>query len=105
MSDLPSDVFHVCGKYRLRKKIGSGSFGAQFQDKLFVLALTDTGVHQGTYTLQMILLQERKLPSRWNPLTPITHYSSMNGVSTKPWVMAQGYLNLSGLAASMAIEH
>ena len=28
MGDLPPGVFRVCGKYRLRKKIGSGSFGA-----------------------------------------------------------------------------
>lgn len=27
MGDLPPGVFRVCGKYRLRKKIGSGSFG------------------------------------------------------------------------------
>ena len=27
MGDLPPGVFRVCGKYRLRKKVGSGSFG------------------------------------------------------------------------------
>ena len=28
MGDLPPGVFRVCGKYRLRKKVGSRSFGA-----------------------------------------------------------------------------
>lgn len=25
--DLPPNIFRVCGKYRLRRKLGSGSFG------------------------------------------------------------------------------
>ena len=37
MGDLPPGVFRVCGKYRLHKKIGSGSFGV-FQ--FFSLAIT-----------------------------------------------------------------
>ena len=35
MADLPPGVFRVCGKYRLRKKIGSGSFG-EFLHNLYL---------------------------------------------------------------------
>lgn len=35
MEDLPPGVFRVCGKYRLRNKIGSGSFG-EFLDFLYL---------------------------------------------------------------------
>jgi len=43
MGDLPPGVFRVCGKYRLRKKIGSGSFGAFQVISLAIFILTNIG--------------------------------------------------------------
>ncbi len=37
MGELPAGVFRVCGKFRLQKKIGSGSFGKL---KWFLYGLT-----------------------------------------------------------------
>ena len=41
MGDLPPGVFRVCGKYRLHKKIGSGSFGVFQVVSLAIFILTN----------------------------------------------------------------
>jgi len=59
MGDLPPGVFRVCGKYRLRNKIGSGSFG-EFLDLLYLHCSADMVIHIGdVYHATNILNGER----------------------------------------------
>ena len=59
MGDLPPGVFRVCGKYRLRKKIGSGSFG-EFLDFLYLHFSADMVIYIGdVYRATNILNGER----------------------------------------------
>jgi hypothetical protein len=58
MGNLPPGIFRICGKYRLRRKIGSGSFGASLQATMRVLILKGSFTSGDVYYADNIITGE-----------------------------------------------
>lgn len=90
----------VGGKYRLGKKIGSGSFGMSFYQ---IFWHKFTVLPQVTSISGSILYQERKWPSNWNQLRPSIPNSNMSPKFIKRSLAVSGFLSCAGSAPNATI--